>query len=84
MPRKLSVFDVLAIGSAVARSVKRVREGIQAAKDPASPGGVKVTPLEAIGAVVKGLLDATPAVYERVTGDTFPDDVDILDVIADL
>ena len=83
MKRKLSPFDAIAIGAAVIRSIARIRAGIEAAKDPDSPGGRKVTPGEALAAVVGGLLDATPAVYQRVTGEPLPDDFDILDAIEE-
>ncbi len=84
MKRKITILDALAIGGAVVRSIGRVREQIEAAKDPDSPGGVRVTPPEAVRAVVGGLLEVAPLVYERATGEAFPADVDLLDAIAEL
>ena len=82
--QRLTVIDVLAIGGAVVRSIGRVRQQIEAAKDPDSPGGVRVTPPEAVRAVVGGLLDVAPMVYQRATGEDFPEDLDLLEAIAEL
>jgi len=79
--RKLSPFDFIKIGAVVVRSVRSIQAEIKAAKAPDSPGGRKVTPGEAVAAVVRGLLDATPEVYEVVSGESFPADIDIADVI---
>lgn len=82
--KKLSVFDVIAIGGAVVKSVRRIRDEIEAAKDPDTPGGAKVTPGEGVLAVLRGLVDATPAVYQRVAGEPLPEDFDLIEALAEL
>ena len=81
MKRKITIVDALAIGSAVVRSVGRIRAEIEAAKDPDSPGGSKVTPPEAVAAVVRGLLGVAPVVYDRAIGQPWPDEIDLLEAL---
>ena len=84
MKRKITILDALAIGGAVVRSIGRIRAEIEAAKDPHTPGGVKVTPPEALDAVLRGLLDVAPLVFEKATGEPMPDDLDLLDALSEL
>lgn len=79
--KRMSPAQVLQVGAIAIRAIRRIREHIEAAKHPDSPQGSKVTPAEAMGAVVLGLLDAAPRVYEVVTGEEAPD-VDIAEVLG--
>lgn len=69
------VFQAIRIGFAVLRSIDEIKAGIKAAKEPDSPGGEKVTPGEAVNAVLSGLVHSAPDVYEAVEGEPFPGDI---------
>ena len=76
------VFQAIRIGFSVLGSIDEIRAGIKAAKDPASPGGAKVTPGEAVAAVLSGLVSAVPDVYEATQGEPLPEGFDLASAVA--